>query len=511
MKLPRWLRQHWREVLLALAWLLPILSLLVFGALWLREKQVLLPWLLGAGLLGLSAWPVRRSLRNRLKRQVAEFVAQEARPPPDWGSGERAVLDKVKAVAQAATPLTFTDAVAMRDLALEAVRVVATHYHPEEKRPELAIPVPEALLLAERVARELRREILVSVPFSRSVTVGRLIQTAEAVGKHGTTVRLLYDVADQIWNAVLLFTSPPVAVARLAKGQLAAQAGGALFGSAKAKATRLLVLRVGREAIELYSGRLRHSDVELIEASRHDTDALRQPRLAPPRLLLAGQVNAGKSSLVNALAGEVVCEVQAVPTPAGLTEYVLLVDGEDCAVLMDLPGLTNDEASRAVLAEAVERCDMIVWVSSSVQPGRDADVRALTALRQEFDKATHRRPPPLVVALTHVDRLTPASEWAPPYDVVDPSRPKEVAMRAAMAHVAATLGTPADAVVPVAMPPGGEPWNIEFLWARIARDLEEAKFRQMERLRLQKGTWRDVTRQVGQAAARLMGFVAGKG
>ena len=84
-------------------------------------------------------------------------------------------------------------------------------------------------------------------------------------------------------------------------------------------------------------------------------------------------------------------------------------------------------------------------------------------------------------------------------------------MRAAMAHVAATLGTPADAVVPVAMPPGGEPWNIEFLWARIARDLEEAKFRQMERLRLQKGTWRDVTRQAGQAAARLMGFVAGKG
>ena len=29
MKLPHWLRQHWREVLLALAWLLPILSLLV--------------------------------------------------------------------------------------------------------------------------------------------------------------------------------------------------------------------------------------------------------------------------------------------------------------------------------------------------------------------------------------------------------------------------------------------------------------------------------------------------
>ena len=510
MTTPRWLRQHWREALLVLAWLLPILSLLVFGVMWLREKQALLPWLLGAVLLGVAAWPVRRSLRHRLKRQVDEFVAQEARSLPDWGPREREAMDKVKAVAQAAAPLTFTDATAVRDLALSAVRVVATHYHPEEKHPEFAIPLPEALLLAERVARDLRSEILVSVPFSRSVTVGRLIRTAASVGKHGPTFKAMYEVADQAWNAILFFTNPPAGVARLAKGQLAAQVGSAVFRSAKTKATRLLVLRIGHEAIELYSGRLSHSETDLIEASQRETEAARQSRMAPPRLLLVGQVNAGKSSLVNALAGDVLCDVQVVPTPAGPKEHVLSVDGEDCAVLVDLPGLTNDEASRTDLAEAVERCDMIVWVASSVQPGRDADVRALEALRAGFNQAVYRRSPPLVVALTQVDRLTPASEWIPPYDFVEPSRSKERTMRAAMTHVAAILGTTPDAVVPVAMPPGAEPWNIEFLWARIGRDLEEAKFRQLERLRLQKGSWHDVMQQVGQAADRLKKFIRAK-
>jgi uncharacterized protein len=510
MKPPRWLRRHWREALLMLAWLLPILSLLAFGVLWLREKQALLPWLLGTGLLGLAAWPVRRSLRHSLKRRAAEFVAQEARPLPGWGPREVAAHEKVKAVAQAATPLTFTDALAVRDLALQTVRVVATHYHPEAKRPDLAIPVPDALLLAERVARDLRAEILASVPLSRSVTLGTLVRAADAAGKHGSAAKLLYDVADQVWNAVLLFTNPAAGAARLAKGIMSVQIGCALLSSAQSKATRLFVLKVGREAIELYSGRLSNSEADLIVASQRDIGDARHARMAPPRLLLVGQVNAGKSSLVNALAGQVLCEVQTVPTPAGPKEHVLSVEGEECAVLVDMPGLTNGEASRAALARAVERCDMIVWVASAVQPARETDVRALVALREEFDAAAHRRPP-LVVALTQIDRLTPASEWAPPYDVVDPSRPKEQAVRAAMAHVAAMLDTAPDAVVPVAMPPGAEPWNTEFLWARIARDLDEAKFRQLERLRLQTGDWRDVMQQVGRAVGRLVDLVPGEG
>ena len=494
MTLPRWLRHHWREVFLGLVWLAPILSLLLFGLFWLGEKQALVPWFVGAGLLVLAAWPVRRSLRRLLKRRAIEFVTREAQPLPDWGPRELEAQEKVNSVAVAAKPLSFIDAGAARDLALQTVRVVAKHYRPDVRQPELEIAVPDALLLAERLAQDLRKLIL-KLPLSRSVTLGTLFHVANSAGKHGPVAKSLYKYADLAWNAVLIFINPPAGAARVAKGHFAGQAGSALLGSAQAKATRLFVLKVGRDAIDLFSGRLSHSEQELAEASERDIKQARHARLAPPRLLLVGQVNVGKSSLVNALAGQVLCDVQTVPTPAGPKEHVLSMDGDECAVLMDMPGLTNDTASRHALAVAVERCDMIVWVISAVQPGRDTDIRAWADLRGRFEAASHRRPPPWVIAPTYVDRLSPAQEWLPPYNVVEPSRPKEKTMQAAMGHVAATFGAALDAVVPVALRPGVEPWNIEFLWARIGRDLDLAKFRQLERLRMKNNGWHNVFRR----------------
>src|SRR5438477_3506144 len=35
-----------------------------------------------------------------------------------------------------------------------------------------------------------------------------------------------------------------------------------------------------------------------------------------------------------------------------------------------------------------------------------------------------RRPPALILALTHIDELRPAAQWAPPYDVSAPLAPK---------------------------------------------------------------------------------------
>ncbi len=72
-----------------------------------------------------------------------------------------------------------------------------------------------------------------------------------------------------------------------------------------------------------------------------------------------------------------------------------------------------------------------------------------------------RRPPPVVLALTHVDELRPANEWTPPYDVAAPAAPKARAIRAAIDAVARALDLPADAIVPVAMPPGREPYNLD--------------------------------------------------
>ena len=41
-----------------------------------------------------------------------------------------------------------------------------------------------------------------------------------------------------------------------------------------------------------------------------------------------------------------------------------------------------------------------------------------------------------------------------------------------------------EAIVPVAMPPGRETYNIDALWAKIGAELDEAKLVQLDRLRV---------------------------
>lgn len=57
-------------------------------------------------------------------------------------------------------------------------------------------------------------------------------------------------------------------------------------------------------------------------------------------------------------------------------------------------------------------------------------------------------------------------------------------MRAAMDAVAATLALATSAIVPIALPPGGEPYNVDALWARIAIEVDEAKLVQLDRVRV---------------------------
>jgi uncharacterized protein len=167
--------------------------------------------------------------------------------------------------------------------------------------------------------------------------------------------------------------------------------------------------------------------------------------------------------------------------------------------LVDIPGL-GDGAASELLVQA-ERADVVLWVISSTQPARAPDGRGLDQFRAWARAQLARRTPPVVVALTHIDELRPANEWTPPYDVAAATRPKARAIRAAIDAVAIALDLPPDAIVPVAIPPGREPYNLDALWARIAVDLDEAKLVQLDRLRVgQRGlALRELADQLGRA------------
>jgi len=217
------------------------------------------------------------------------------------------------------------------------------------------------------------------------------------------------------------------------------------------------------------------------------------------RIVLVGQVNAGKSSLLNALAQEIRSAVGPVPTTARAAEFRLDLEGRPAVSIVDMPGI--DERMQEELLTQVARADLVLWVVSATQPARELDRRVLDKVRAWASADLSRRAAPILLALTHIDELRPANEWAPPYDIASPVGAKSQNIRAAMDAVARTLSLRSDTVVPVAMPPQRTSYNIDALWARIALELDEAKLVQLDRLRLtgQRPSLRELADQLGHA------------
>jgi predicted GTPase len=318
--------------------------------------------------------------------------------------------------------------------------------------------------------------------------------------RYGTVAQASWRVGFGLWRVVRAALNPLQAVGQETSGMITEKTARVFSYRLRAYATRLLVLEVGRAAIDLYSGRLSFSDAEMRVARERDMAGIEEP-LGAVRIVLIGQVNAGKSSLLNAMAQEIRCAVGPLPTTSRASEYLLEADDRPTVILVDMPGIDERPETAPELLQQAERADLIIWVASATQPARGPDRKGLDDLRAWAKAQLARRAPPVLLALTHIDELRPAAEWAPPYDITAPAGPKARAIRAALDAAARALDFPADAIVPVAMPPAREPYNLDALWARIAVDLDEAKLVQLDRLRVGAAgvNLRDLVSQLGNA------------
>jgi len=503
----RRLKRYWREILLVALMAAPWLALLVLGFLWLMQNDRVLVWALGAVACGLLAWPIRRAIRTRAGARLAAELDARAAPDPAWREIERKAWEDVEALA-ASTPPLEPDREAATELARRTVETVAKRFHPDDPDAAARVTLPELLLLTERVSRDLRRFVLSHLPGARTLRIDHALKVKRLVDRWGAPAQRAFEIGFAAWRVGRVAANPTTGVAQELARWLDAEGRAALAGNLRSAATRELVRETGRAAIDLYAGRLRLTAQEIETAEAAERVDAAPPAPMPVRVVLLGQVNAGKSSTANAMAGAVLAETGPTPTPGGAREWEIRAEGRPAVLLVDTAGLDGTDAARdAAIAEAA-RADAIVWVASATQPARAADADALQALRRAQSADLARRPPPLILALTGVDRLRPAAEWAPPYDPAG-SRPKEGSLRAATDAVAAALDIPRDAIVPVAVPSGAPPWNHEALWAAIAARLDEAKLRRIEGLRARGGTLREMASQLG-ASAKLLGRLAFK-
>lgn len=495
----QWTRAYWRELLVGLLYVLPTLSLLPLGFLWLIDHHASLPWagalLLGAGLGRLLIW-----LRPRAKPED-----QPAAPPQaDWGPAEQAAWAKVQKFADSAPAMSLTNSDNITDTLHRTIALVARSLHADRTHAIGHFTLPEALTATEALSRALKLQLLENVPLVKQFHISRALWLEQQYDSVAPYKKMLMPA----YRLLRLVGNPPMGIVREAAGHVLDKGASVLSGTIQRQITRTVILETGRAAINLYSGRYRLTDSDLqrfIEAERRRLAPSALPR--PIRIFVAGQVNAGKSSLINALAGATRAPVHALPTVAGIRRHDIEVEGQPGVSLVELPGLSGAaDQHKALIAEALQ-ADFILWVAGAGQPARAADVSALTAMRAALNARLSPPAPPIALAVTQIDQLRPSREWTPPYNITAPDRPKAETIRDAVAAAAAALAVPPVAVVPVAMPNGADPYQIDALWAVITGLLPQAQQTQLNRaIESARSDWNfsEIFRQVYNGGTTLL-------
>ncbi len=290
--------------------------------------------------------------------------------------------------------------------------------------------------------------------------------------------------------------------------------------------------QLGHYLVEMNSGRLKVGvkryreliaahQAPPLQADLAPPDASEQPAATPPArthdaapaIAVLGPVKAGKSSLVNALLGQQAATVDTLPVPHVGVRYNLTLNGNVPVTVLDTAGYGQDGANEAEFAAATKastEADLILFVTPATNPGRRADVDLLDRLRAWFAAQPQLKLPPVIAVVNQIDLLSPKAEWAPPYNWVTGTRPKEVTIRDCVAAVREQLGGRVIDVVPVCAR-GGDAFGItEGLVPAVAAQLDDARGAAVLRAfhaEAQADQWKRVGAQVLEGGKKALGVL----
>lgn len=443
---------NWYLVVLGLM-SIPYALIVLAGSIWLYEVGLLWEFMILSAVLTLICWQIMARLKRKNLAAAADIVSADER----WTKTGQKAWSEVNAIAGRVQDqdLSLDNPQPLWAVLREVLETVARKFHPDAPQAVLEIPIPHVLRVAELVAADFRVAFSEHVPGAHILTLNdwqRLRRLAA------------------LWRPIYLFyrivsfgVSPISALLREARDSAAGRLVNSSTDEVKRWAIGFCVRKAGYYAIQLYSG---HMALEGIEFGAYQTpqsksdverDATRSERLAeePLRLLVAGQVKSGKSSLVNALFGETRAAVDVVPRTRNVTPFLLERDGVPRAIILDTAGYEGADATAdafAQLGDEIADCDLVLLVLSACSATRGADRLLLDKVRQYFQDRPDRMMPPLLTVLTHVDQLRPLGQWNPPYDLARPAEEKARQIAEAVETVAKDLAlTPEQAVVPVCL------------------------------------------------------------
>lgn len=489
-----------RALFLPLAPMLVLLLILpVAGVLWfIQGGHGLILLIISSACAVVAAllrWRLARQ-RQRDRQSPEPDSADPVEQPPDpawgWGGDETRAWQHVNQRASAIREATLTPET-LAESAFEMVREIAGCFHPAADNPVAEITVPEVLLVLENTMRDLRRFSVAHFPLIRSLHIGVAVKAAGLAPAAGQVFRR-GNLAFAVVRGALDVTRIPALLIKELADQAGGGPGGALVNAVKVQASRDLLRALGHSMIGLYSGRLRvaHDEIQALGFAPAD-----RPETAPGpvEVIVTGGRQTGKRTLARALG-------QLIAIGGDGYTRTDARDGQDSVIASngrEVVRLRHEAEPSKVIRRASAKSSsaaahVLVWVTSAVRPDRDQEVTAFRQLLKGFEKHWRGHAPPLLVAVTHVDQLDPKAEWSPPYELDERVRrlfasartgaraTKVAQMKTCVRSIAETFGVATAQVVPVAVPPAGESFNLDVVWSAIASVLPESRTRLLGRL-----------------------------
>jgi predicted GTPase len=483
---------------------LPWLALTALGLVWLAQNGWFFTFV-----IAMTAAVILASLPRWLRiwhksRRPVEIVEDQDEGPivaanPDWSAREvqiyRALCAEIE--KRLPEPRLWSN---MPTLAFDVAEAAAQKLS-DGKKGALAFSIPEALLITDRIILRIRGTIRETLPFADRVSIETLLWLWQKQAE----LRSSGNAAMIGWRLFRLATLPVQAVLQEVQNAVLAGAGDFLTNRSLLVLQRMILEEVAHAAIELQSGRLRFTDEELLSiqlgSETADLAALAQPD-APLRLLVIGQVSAGKSTLINALAETDLAETDMAPTTPGVTRHDIDLNGIPYHVI-DTQGLVGGGATEDAILKQMLDCDMILWVVRANRPARAPDVALMTRFNAEYVTNHSRRKPPVVIAISATDTLLPGWPFAENI-LPDSDRTTVSALVAAIERDLGQAGAlPVCAEDPV--------WNIDVLARTIGDSAKEAIMTQRNRRRLdgveQQTSWAAEVGRARQGVAQTAGVI----
>lgn len=468
---------RWRIVVVVVLIAIPFLCLAGFGSyyLWTQGLGRLVWWPMTACMiLGyLLGWYWQH--KKQLLRP-ADYT-----PPVHWTERDRQAWEIVEARARAVPqldPTRLDDFQFYVDTAQEMALELARFYQPGVPDPFASLTVPEILAAVELAAHDLGERVNEYVPGSHLLTISNWRQARQATE--------WYQTANKVYWLVSALFSPINTAVRYAASragmsrpwQLIQQNLIAWFYTA-------FVQQLGTYLVDLNSGRLRVGATryrELLHMRHADGEfppkADNAEEVRRITLTVLGQVKAGKSSFINAVLGEQRAHTDVLPATGDITRYELQPAGIPTRlVLADTVGYGHEgptEDQLRATEELARESDLLLLVVQARNPARQPDVEFLKRLREWFAGQPDLNMPPVLAIMTHIDLLTPALEWQPPYDWTKPRRPKEEQIRHAWEALREQLGEYLVGIVPVCTAPGKVHGIDEWFLPTLAELLDES-------------------------------------